>query len=92
MHFSFLLQEVLHAITANTGQVQRIVIFKKNGVQAMIEYPLQCILHSGNVRRTAVGCQHFWRPRVKTSRKLPCKSRLRKLTLRVTTLLALTSQ
>lgn len=36
----FLLQEVLHAITANTGQVQRIVIFKKNGVQAMIEYPL----------------------------------------------------
>ncbi|XP_011139201.1 heterogeneous nuclear ribonucleoprotein L isoform X2 [Harpegnathos saltator] len=30
--------EVLHAITANTGQVQRIVIFKKNGVQAMIEF------------------------------------------------------
>ncbi|KAL2751072.1 heterogeneous nuclear ribonucleoprotein L isoform X1 [Vespula maculifrons] len=28
--------EVLHAISAPSGQVQRIVIFKKNGVQAMI--------------------------------------------------------
>jgi hypothetical protein len=41
-HSSFLLQEVLHTISAPSGQVQRIVIFKKNGVQAMVEYPLQC--------------------------------------------------
>ncbi|KAH0946565.1 hypothetical protein HN011_003571, partial [Eciton burchellii] len=34
--------EVLHTISAPSGQVQRIVIFKKNGVQAMVEYPLQC--------------------------------------------------
>lgn len=34
-----LLQEVLHTISAPSGQVQRIVIFKKNGVQAMVEYP-----------------------------------------------------
>lgn len=33
------LQEVLHTISAPSGQVQRIVIFKKNGVQAMVEYP-----------------------------------------------------
>jgi len=43
MHFSFLLQEVLHTISAPSGQVQRIVIFKKNGVQAMVEYPFQYI-------------------------------------------------
>ncbi|KAL7304860.1 hypothetical protein TKK_0002666 [Trichogramma kaykai] len=30
--------EVLHAISHSSGQVQRIVIFKKNGVQAMIDY------------------------------------------------------
>ncbi|XP_035723394.1 heterogeneous nuclear ribonucleoprotein L-like isoform X4 [Vespa mandarinia] len=30
--------EVLHAISAPSGQVQRIVIFKKNGVQAMVEF------------------------------------------------------
>ncbi|RLU24758.1 hypothetical protein DMN91_002848 [Ooceraea biroi] len=33
--------EVLHTISTPSGQVQRIVIFKKNGVQAMVEYPLQ---------------------------------------------------
>lgn len=32
-------QEVLHTISSPHGQVQRIVIFKKNGVQAMVEYP-----------------------------------------------------
>ncbi|KOC66941.1 Heterogeneous nuclear ribonucleoprotein L, partial [Habropoda laboriosa] len=31
--------EVLHTISTPSGQVQRIVIFKKNGVQAMVEYP-----------------------------------------------------
>ncbi|XP_014232816.1 heterogeneous nuclear ribonucleoprotein L isoform X3 [Trichogramma pretiosum] len=30
--------EVLHAISHSSGQVQRIVIFKKNGVQAMVEF------------------------------------------------------
>ncbi|XP_023247000.1 heterogeneous nuclear ribonucleoprotein L [Copidosoma floridanum] len=34
--------EVLHAISHPSGQVQRIVIFKKNGVQAMVEYPFSC--------------------------------------------------
>lgn len=38
------LQEVLHTISVPSGQVQRIVIFKKNGVQAMVEYPLTCSL------------------------------------------------
>ncbi|XP_039307261.1 polypyrimidine tract-binding protein homolog 1-like [Solenopsis invicta] len=30
--------EVLHTISAPSGQVQRIVIFKKNGVQAMVKF------------------------------------------------------
>ncbi|XP_033210872.1 heterogeneous nuclear ribonucleoprotein L isoform X2 [Belonocnema kinseyi] len=30
--------EVLHTISTPSGQVQRIVIFKKNGVQAMVEF------------------------------------------------------
>lgn len=38
--FFRLLQEVLHTICQSSGQVLRIVIFKKNGVQAMVEYPL----------------------------------------------------
>lgn len=42
--FFFLLQEVLHTISTPSGQVQRIVIFKKNGVQAMVEYPLQYLI------------------------------------------------
>lgn len=29
----------MHTINSPYGQVQRIVIFKKNGVQAMVEYP-----------------------------------------------------
>uniref|UniRef100_A0A182YCC6 PTBP1-like RNA recognition motif 2 domain-containing protein n=1 Tax=Anopheles stephensi TaxID=30069 RepID=A0A182YCC6_ANOST len=29
----------MHTICQPNGQVQRIVIFKKNGVQAMVEYP-----------------------------------------------------
>nr|CAI5840830.1 unnamed protein product [Callosobruchus analis] len=31
--------DVLHTICQSSGQVLRIVIFKKNGVQAMVEYP-----------------------------------------------------
>uniref|UniRef100_A0A3B5LTC8 RRM domain-containing protein n=1 Tax=Xiphophorus couchianus TaxID=32473 RepID=A0A3B5LTC8_9TELE len=33
--------DVLYTICNNCGPVQRIVIFRKNGVQAMVEYPLQ---------------------------------------------------
>jgi len=33
------LQEVINAICASYGNVLRIVIFRKNGVQAMVEYP-----------------------------------------------------
>jgi len=32
---------VLHTITQAFGEVLRIVIFKKHGVQAMVEYPFQ---------------------------------------------------
>lgn len=35
------LQDVLYTICNNCGPVQRIVIFRKNGVQAMVEYPFQ---------------------------------------------------
>uniref|UniRef100_A0A672FWR6 Heterogeneous nuclear ribonucleoprotein L-like n=1 Tax=Salarias fasciatus TaxID=181472 RepID=A0A672FWR6_SALFA len=34
--------DVLYTICNNCGPVQRIVIFRKNGVQAMVEYPLVC--------------------------------------------------
>ncbi|KAI5092987.1 heterogeneous nuclear ribonucleoprotein L2 isoform X1 [Silurus meridionalis] len=33
--------DVLYTICNNCGPVQRIVIFRKNGVQAMVEYPLR---------------------------------------------------
>lgn len=33
------MQDVLYTICNNCGPVQRIVIFRKNGVQAMVEYP-----------------------------------------------------
>lgn len=32
-------QDIIHKISSPYGNVQRIVIFKKNGVQAMVEYP-----------------------------------------------------
>ena len=35
----FCFQDVLHKITQDFGNVLRIVIFKKHGVQAMVEYP-----------------------------------------------------
>uniref|UniRef100_A0AAQ4Q3Q4 RRM domain-containing protein n=1 Tax=Gasterosteus aculeatus aculeatus TaxID=481459 RepID=A0AAQ4Q3Q4_GASAC len=34
--------DVLYTICNNCGPVQRIVIFRKNGVQAMVEYPFPC--------------------------------------------------
>lgn len=36
--FLFYFQDVLHKICHPHGQVLRIVIFKKNGVQAMVEF------------------------------------------------------
>uniref|UniRef100_A0A3Q0QRA3 PTBP1-like RNA recognition motif 2 domain-containing protein n=1 Tax=Amphilophus citrinellus TaxID=61819 RepID=A0A3Q0QRA3_AMPCI len=40
---SVTLQDVLYTICNNCGPVQRIVIFRKNGVQAMVEYPFKSI-------------------------------------------------
>ncbi len=37
-------QDVLYTICNNCGPVQRIVIFRKNGVQAMVEYPFPRVL------------------------------------------------
>lgn len=37
-------QDVLYTICNNCGPVQRIVIFRKNGVQAMVEYPFRSSL------------------------------------------------
>lgn len=42
---SVLFQDVLHTICQSSGQVLRIVIFKKNGVQAMVEYPFYTAIH-----------------------------------------------
>lgn len=40
---SVTLQDVLYTICNNCGPVQRIVIFRKNGVQAMVEYPFRSV-------------------------------------------------
>lgn len=39
-NYLIILQDVLYTICNNCGPVQRVVIFRKNGVQAMVEYPL----------------------------------------------------
>ena len=39
MMIAVFLQDVISAICAPHGNVLRIVIFRKNGVQAMVEYP-----------------------------------------------------
>uniref|UniRef100_A0A8C7KUK6 Heterogeneous nuclear ribonucleoprotein L n=1 Tax=Oncorhynchus kisutch TaxID=8019 RepID=A0A8C7KUK6_ONCKI len=44
--------DVLYTVCNNCGPVQRIVIFRKNGVQAMVEYPLLKISLFKNVYRT----------------------------------------
>ncbi|XP_047364053.1 heterogeneous nuclear ribonucleoprotein L-like isoform X2 [Vespa velutina] len=54
--------EVLHAISAPSGQVQRIVIFKKNGVQAMFNrnhVRLGRISHKSK-RNASRGGHIFW--------------------------------
>jgi len=42
--FVFVLQKVLHKICSPHGKVLRIVIFHKNGLQALVEYPFQASL------------------------------------------------
>lgn len=42
-HVCVSVQDVLYTICNNCGPVQRIVIFRKNGVQAMVEYPFLII-------------------------------------------------
>uniref|UniRef100_A0A336KYI4 CSON001530 protein n=1 Tax=Culicoides sonorensis TaxID=179676 RepID=A0A336KYI4_CULSO len=49
--------EVLHTISQPHGQVQRIVIFKKNGVQAMIEF--DSIESATRVRENLNGCDIY---------------------------------
>lgn len=41
------MQDVLYTICNNCGPVQRIVIFRKNGVQAMVEYPFWWVQNLG---------------------------------------------
>lgn len=40
-NFRVLFQKVIESICKDSGEVQRIVIFRKRGVQAMVEYPLK---------------------------------------------------
>ena len=40
----------MHTICSSYGQVQRIVIFKKSGVQSMVEYPLPILQMSQLMR------------------------------------------
>ena len=51
---SLLFQEVLHTICSPNGQVLRIVIFRKNGIQAMVEYPLVQGLYWNVVLRQSI--------------------------------------
>ena len=39
-----LLQDVIRTICSPYGFVQRIVIFRKNGLQVLVEYPLSLFL------------------------------------------------
>jgi len=41
---NFLFQDVMHTICEPSGEVLRIVIFKKRAVQAMVEYPFNCFV------------------------------------------------
>lgn len=45
----FFSQDVLYTICNNCGPVQRIVIFRKNGVQAMVEYPFRWVQNLGAI-------------------------------------------
>lgn len=42
--FFLLSQDVLYTVCNPVGKVQRIVIFKRNGIQAMVEYPFQTVV------------------------------------------------
>ena len=43
LEYPFSLQKVLHKICTPHGKVLRIVIFHKNGLQALVEYPFQTL-------------------------------------------------
>ena len=44
----FLLQKVLHKICSTHGKVLRIVIFHKNGLQALVEYPFKHVFRNAS--------------------------------------------
>jgi hypothetical protein len=55
---SLLFQEVLHTICSPSGQVLRIVVFRKNGMQAMVEYPLvQGLYWNLPLHRNIISCK-----------------------------------
>lgn len=51
-------QDVLHTICQSSGQVLRIVIFKKNGVQAMVEYPFNARLVNNSFPYNIIFCMN----------------------------------
>lgn len=57
----FYFQDILHTIFSKQGQVLRIVIFRKSGLQAMVEYPLlksnspTCMYSSGKYACKFIG-------------------------------------
>ncbi|GBP94524.1 Heterogeneous nuclear ribonucleoprotein L-like [Eumeta japonica] len=84
--------DVIHTISTPHGQVQRIVVFKKNGVQAMVEYPFQqivssivvwCFLDSGEADQHR--CESVRRSRG-AARDWPCPSARCRSDLRLPTL------
>ncbi|MFT7803536.1 heterogeneous nuclear ribonucleoprotein L isoform X4 [Arapaima gigas] len=51
--------DVLYTICNNCGPVQRIVIFRKNGVQAMVEYPLLLKLSAQRAKASLNGADIY---------------------------------
>ncbi|XP_063543498.1 heterogeneous nuclear ribonucleoprotein L isoform X2 [Cydia strobilella] len=49
--------DVIHTISAPHGQVQRIVVFKKNGVQAMVEF--ECVESATRAKEALHGCDIY---------------------------------
>jgi len=54
--FLLLLQDVVYTICSPCGTVLRIVIFKKNGVQSLVEYPLADVFNIGNAFNLNLKC------------------------------------
>ncbi|XP_049882230.1 heterogeneous nuclear ribonucleoprotein L isoform X2 [Pectinophora gossypiella] len=49
--------DVIHTISTPHGQVQRIVVFKKNGVQAMVEF--ECVESATRAKEALHGCDIY---------------------------------